>query len=75
MNKRSKTKLPDITKIDSRPKFKLGTRLVLPSGQRFKYFKIDGGVIAKIKGKTYRNIFYRWIPDWIRIDMVVKDEQ
>ena len=54
---------PDITKMDSRRKYRIGTRWVRALNNKFQYVKVDFGVVGKIKGKTIRNIQYMWVPN------------
>lgn len=47
--------------ISSTREHRLGTRLILPTGEAFQYAKIDLGSLGKINGKITRSIQYRWI--------------
>lgn len=53
----------DISIIDEERKFQIGTRYVGPGAERFRYGKVDFGILGKVTGKVIRNIQYRWFPE------------
>ncbi len=52
---------PDLSRVDSGSKYRIGTLYMTPDKKVFKYVKIDLGSAGKIDGKTMRIIIYRWI--------------
>lgn len=61
MSTKNKSELPNVNRMDTSRKYRLGTRLMNETGQVFQYAKLDFGVIGKVDGKTYRKIQHRWI--------------
>ena len=61
MRKKKPNHEPDLNRIDSERKYKIGTLFMTSLKRVFKYVKIDLGSAGLYDGRYYRIIIYRWI--------------
>jgi hypothetical protein len=54
----------NVHEVDYVRQYRIGTRLVIAIGERYKYAKIDFGILGKLDNKPMRHIEYRWIRTW-----------
>ena len=52
--------IPNPAIVNYKRKYKIGTRLYMPSGALYRYVKVDMGSLGKINGKPTRAIVYMW---------------
>jgi len=55
-------RIPDVNEIDYEQKYELGTRLVTPLGETYKYGAVDFGVLGTslCGNHEIRSMYYRW---------------
>jgi len=71
--------LPDPTKVDAKPQWKVGTRVCDAGHQFWRYVGIDFGMLYYKddagKRRCYHHKTYRWLPDVIETRMVFSSKE